>query len=150
MTTTRRSNFAAMLRTTILLASLTGLLVVIGALIGGPDTALLFLGIAALLNLGAYWFCDKIALKMARAKPITEEEAPRLYEIVARADDARRPADAAPLHDPPGPAERLRDRPQPQARGGRRDARASPSCSPRTSCAECSRTSSRTSATATS
>jgi heat shock protein HtpX len=82
MTTTRRSNFSAMLRTTLLLASLTGLLVVIGALIGGPDTALLFLVIAALLNMGAYWFSDRIALAMARAKPVTREEAPRLYEIV--------------------------------------------------------------------
>jgi heat shock protein HtpX len=82
MTTTRRSNFSAMLRTTILLASLTGLLVVIGALIGGPDTALIFLILAALLNFGAYWFSDKLALGMARAKPVTREEAPRLYEIV--------------------------------------------------------------------
>jgi heat shock protein HtpX len=82
MTTTRRSNFSAMLRTTILLASLTGLLVVIGALIGGPDTALLFLVIAAVLNMGAYWFSDRIALAMSRAKPVSREEAPRLYEIV--------------------------------------------------------------------
>ncbi len=82
MTTTRRSNFSAMLRTTILLASLTGLLVVIGALIGGPDTALLFLIIAGVLNLGAYWFSDRIALAMSRAKPVSREEAPRLYEIV--------------------------------------------------------------------
>ena len=82
MTTTRRSNFSAMLRTTVLLASLTGLLVVIGALIGGPDTALLFLILAAVLNIGAYWFSDRIALAMARAKPISREEAPRLYEIV--------------------------------------------------------------------
>jgi heat shock protein HtpX len=55
---------------------------VIGALIGGPDTALMFLVIAALLNFGAYWFSDKLALGMARAKPVTREEAPRLYEIV--------------------------------------------------------------------
>ncbi|HYU61536.1 MAG TPA: zinc metalloprotease HtpX [Solirubrobacterales bacterium] len=82
MTTTRRSNFAATLRTTVLLASLTGLFVVIGALIGGPDTALVFLVMAALLNLGAYWFSDRIALAMARAKPVSESEAPKLYEIV--------------------------------------------------------------------
>jgi heat shock protein HtpX len=81
MTTTRRSNFSAGLRTTILLASLTGLLVVIGALIGGPSTAFLFLGIAAVINIGAYWFSDRIALKMAKAVPISEEEAPRIYEI---------------------------------------------------------------------
>ena len=82
MTTTKRSNFSAMIRTTILLASLTGLLVVIGALIGGPETALLFLIMASVLNLGAYWFSDRIALAMARAKPVSREEAPRLYEIV--------------------------------------------------------------------
>ena len=82
MTTTRRSNFAATLKTTVLLAGLTGLLVVIGALIGGASTALLFLVLAGLLNLGAYWFSDRIALAMARAKPISESEAPRLYQIV--------------------------------------------------------------------
>src|SRR5918995_988497 len=82
MTTTKRSNWAATLRTTILLASLTGLLVVIGALIGGPQTALVFLGIALLFNLGAYWFSDKLALTMSRAKPLEESEAPRLYQIV--------------------------------------------------------------------
>ena len=82
MTTTKRSNFSAMIRTTILLASLGGLLVLIGYLIGGPSTALLFLGFAALLNMGAYWFSDRLALAMARAKPVTEQEAPKLYEIV--------------------------------------------------------------------
>ena len=82
MTTTKRSNFSAMIRTTVLLASLAGLLVLIGFLIGGPDTALLFLGFAALLNMGAYWFSDRLALTMARAKPVTEQEAPKLYEIV--------------------------------------------------------------------
>jgi heat shock protein HtpX len=82
MTPTKRSNWGAALRTTILLASLTGLLVVIGALIGGPQMALAFLGIGLVLNLGAYWFSDKLALAMSRAKPIEESEAPRLYQIV--------------------------------------------------------------------
>jgi heat shock protein HtpX len=82
MTTTRRSNFAAAFRTTILLASLTGLFVVIGALIGGPDTALIFLVLAGVMNLGAYWFSDRIALAMSRAKPVSESEAPRLYQMV--------------------------------------------------------------------
>ncbi len=82
MTTTRSSNFAAALRTTVLLASLTGLLVLIGFLIGGPDTALLFLIMAAVFNFGAYWFSDRIALAMSRAKPVTREEAPRLFEMV--------------------------------------------------------------------
>ena len=82
MKTTRSSNLAATVRTTALLGGLTGLLVVIGALIGGPDTALLFLGIALVMNLGVDWFSDKIALKSAGAKPLSESEAPRIYEMV--------------------------------------------------------------------
>jgi heat shock protein HtpX len=82
MTTTKRSNFGAAIRTTILLASLMGLFVVIGALIGGPETALMFLFFGAVFNFFAYWFSDKIALRMARAKPVEESEAPRLYQMV--------------------------------------------------------------------
>ena len=82
MTTTRRSNVAAALRTTILMASLTGLLVLIGALIGGPEMALLFLVMAGVFNMGAYWFSDKLAIKMSGAKPVSEQEAPGLYQMV--------------------------------------------------------------------
>jgi len=82
MSTTKRSNFAATLRTTILLAGLTGLFVVIGFAIGGAQTALLFLFFGALLNLGAYWFSDRIALRMSGAKPVSEQEVPRLYQMV--------------------------------------------------------------------
>ncbi len=82
MTTTRKSNWAAGVRTTILLATITGLFVVIGFAIGGQQTALLFLGIAAVMNMGAYWFSDKIALKMSGAQPLEESEAPRLYQMV--------------------------------------------------------------------
>ncbi len=82
MTTTKSSNWAAGIRTTLLLAGLTGLLVVIGAWIGGAQTALLFLGIGLVMNLGVYWFSDKIALKTARAQPISEEQAPQIYEMV--------------------------------------------------------------------
>lgn len=82
MTTTRRSKVAAGIRTTMLLAGLTGLLVVIGALIGGPETALLFLFIALAINLAMYWFSDKLALKMSGAKPMEESEAPKIYAMV--------------------------------------------------------------------
>jgi heat shock protein HtpX len=82
MITTKRSTFSAALRTTLLLATLTGLLVVIGALIGGPKVALLFLIGALFFNLIQYWFSDKIALKMAGAKPVTEEEQPKMYEMI--------------------------------------------------------------------
>ncbi|HMC06098.1 MAG TPA: zinc metalloprotease HtpX [Solirubrobacterales bacterium] len=82
MTTTRKSNFAAALRTTILMASLGGLLVVIGYAIGGIGAASGFLVIALLMNGVAYWFSDKIAIASARAKPISESEAPGLYRMV--------------------------------------------------------------------
>src|SRR6187399_2124971 len=82
MTTTKQSTWGATLRTTILLATLSGLLVVIGFAIGGVGTATVFLGIALLINLFSYFFSDKLALKMSRAQPIDESEAPRLYQIV--------------------------------------------------------------------
>src|SRR3954454_2082371 len=82
MTTTRRSNFAALLRTTILMATLGGLLVAIGYLVGGIKGASGFLILALLINLGAYWFSDKLALASAGAKPLSEEEAPALYQMV--------------------------------------------------------------------
>jgi heat shock protein HtpX len=82
MTQATQSNWKAGIRTTVLLATLTGLLVLLGQLIGGPSTALMFLAIGALINMGAYWFSDKIALGMSRAKPLSEEEAPRLHQIV--------------------------------------------------------------------
>jgi heat shock protein HtpX len=82
MTQTTQSNWKAGVRTTILLATLTGLLVLLGQLIGGPSVALMFLLIGAVINMGAYWFSDKIALKMSKAKPLSEEEAPRLHQIV--------------------------------------------------------------------
>jgi heat shock protein HtpX len=82
MTTTRRSNLSATIRTTVLLAGLGGLLVVIGALIGGAQGAAGFLVLALLFNLAMYFFSDKIALRAARAQPISEQEDPRLYQMV--------------------------------------------------------------------
>jgi heat shock protein HtpX len=82
MTTTRSSNFAAGLRTTILMATLGGLLVAIGYAIGGVSIAGVFLVIALVMNFVAYWFSDKIAIASARAKPLSEQEAPALYQMV--------------------------------------------------------------------
>lgn len=82
MSGVRKTNWRAGVRTTALLAGLTGLLVFIGQLIGGPQTALLFLGIGLVLNMGTYWFSDRIALRMSRAKPLDDQEAPRLHQMV--------------------------------------------------------------------
>jgi heat shock protein HtpX len=77
-----QANWKAGMRTTLLLATLTGLLVGIGYLIGGPGTAAVFLFMALAFNLVMFWFSDKIALRMSRAQPLAEEEAPRLHQMV--------------------------------------------------------------------
>ncbi len=82
MTTTRKSNFTAALRTTILMAALGALLVLIGAAIGGVKVASFFLVLALVMNGVAYWFSDKIAIASARAKPVSESDAPQLYQMV--------------------------------------------------------------------
>lgn len=70
------------LRTTFLLALLTGLLVAVGYLIGGAGGAVIFLIIAGAMNFFAYWFSDKLALRMAGAHEITEEQDPHLFSMV--------------------------------------------------------------------
>jgi heat shock protein HtpX len=77
-----QANWKAGLRTTILLATLTGLLVGIGYLVGGPGTALTFLFVGLAFNMVMFWFSDKIALKMSKARPLSEDEAPRLHQMV--------------------------------------------------------------------
>lgn len=71
-----------MLKTTLLLALLTVLLVAIGQLLGGHQGMLWALGFAAVMNVVTYWFSDKIVLAMYRAKPVTESELPELHRIV--------------------------------------------------------------------
>lgn len=71
-------------KTTILLAGLTGLLLAIGQLWAGQRGMMFALILAAVMNLGSYFFSDKIALSMSGAKPISREENPRIYQIVER------------------------------------------------------------------
>ena len=61
-------------KTAILLAGLSGLLLFLGSLLGGNTGLFIALGIALLINGGTYWFSDKLAIKMARAKPASEAE----------------------------------------------------------------------------
>jgi len=70
------------LKTGLLLAVLTVLLVAIGHLIGGAQGATIAFGFALLMNLIAYWFSDKIVLAMYRAKPLGEGEAPQVHRVV--------------------------------------------------------------------
>ena len=70
------------LKTGFLLALLTVLLVFLGQLIGGTQGATFAFVFALLINLGAYWFSDKIVLAMYRAKPLSEAEGPQVYRAV--------------------------------------------------------------------
>ncbi len=73
-----------MLKTTLLLASLTGLLVIVGRLIGGLSGMIIVFVFAIILNFGAYWYSDKIVLRMYRAQEVTASEHPQLYGIVKK------------------------------------------------------------------
>jgi len=71
-------------KTTLLLAALTGLLLVIGDYVGGQRGMMFALLVAAVMNLVGYFFSDKIALAMSGAQAVSREQAPRLYQIVER------------------------------------------------------------------
>ena len=71
-------------KTALLLTSLTLLLMFIGQHFGGESGMMLALVFAIVMNFGAYFFSDKIALATYRAQPVTREQLPRAYEIVER------------------------------------------------------------------
>jgi heat shock protein HtpX len=74
---------AATAKTLLMMGVMTGLLAALGYLfLGGLAGLILFVGLAAVFNFGAYWFSDKLALRMAGAREVTPEEAPRLHQIV--------------------------------------------------------------------
>jgi len=74
------------LKTVVLLASLTTLLLWVGQLVGGPS-GLVIAGIFAIvMNFGSYWFSDKIVLKMYRATEVKDHNH-QLYKIVKEVID---------------------------------------------------------------
>jgi heat shock protein HtpX len=70
------------LRTTMLMAALLGVLLAIGNYLGGARGMLAWGAIGLLFNFGAYWFSDRIALAVNRARPVSRDELPQVYEIV--------------------------------------------------------------------
>jgi heat shock protein HtpX len=72
------------LRTAFLLTALTLVLIVVGGAVAGPNGMKAALGIAVVMNAGAYFFSDKIALMSSGAKPVSREELPRLYAVMER------------------------------------------------------------------
>jgi heat shock protein HtpX len=71
-------------KTALLLGVLTSIVVLLGGALGGSQGMLLGLVMAGVMNLGAYWFSDRIALAMSGAQPVDETQAPQLYGMVHR------------------------------------------------------------------
>src|ERR1051325_11861835 len=72
------------LKTTLLLGLLTGLILVIGDVLGGQNGMMIALILAGVMNFVSYFFSDKIALAMYRAQPVSREQLPRAYQAVER------------------------------------------------------------------
>ncbi len=71
------------LKTLFLLALLSGIIIVLGGLLGGRGGVIIAFGLALVMNVGSYWYSDKIVLSMYRARELAPEEAPYLHDIVA-------------------------------------------------------------------
>ncbi len=71
------------IRTIILLAVLTAVILWVGRVIGGPGGMVMALVLAGVMNFFAYWYSDKIVLRMYRAREVTPQDAPELYRIVS-------------------------------------------------------------------
>ena len=69
-------------KTAMLLAFLTAILLMAGGAIGGRGGATVALIFAGVMNFGAYWFSDKVVLRMYRAKEVSPSDTPQLHGIV--------------------------------------------------------------------
>src|SRR5436305_9616022 len=81
--TTNATALVTRLRTWVLVAGLTGLVIALGVVMGG---AFLWLcaAIAVIFNVVGYFFSDRIALRVARAEPLSEHAAPQVHDVVAK------------------------------------------------------------------
>jgi heat shock protein HtpX len=71
-----------LIKTGLLLVVLTCLLVLVGGAIGGRQGMTIAFVLALVMNVGSYWFSDKIVLASYGARAVTEAEAPQLYRVV--------------------------------------------------------------------
>lgn len=70
------------IKTALLLGVLTGVLMLIGGLFGGKGGVVIAFVFAVIMNFGAYWFSDRIVLRMYRAQEVNERQAPEIYALV--------------------------------------------------------------------
>src|SRR5437588_12605814 len=76
------------IKTYVLLAALGGFLILIGGILGGSSGATIGLLFGLVFTGGSYWFSDKLAIRAAGAKPVTEAEMPDYYRIVRELTEA--------------------------------------------------------------
>lgn len=69
-------------KTALLLGLLTGFFIFIGSVIGGTAGMMIAFLFAIMLNMGAWWFSDSLALRMSRAREVSVEDAPDLHRMV--------------------------------------------------------------------
>jgi heat shock protein HtpX len=81
---TGTTTIANTLKTTVLLAALFGLFILIGRWLGGVNGMIIGFLLAVAMNFFAYWYSDKMALAMSGAQPVSPAEAPGLYRMVSR------------------------------------------------------------------
>jgi heat shock protein HtpX len=70
-------------KTFVLLALLSGLILLAGQAIGDRGGLTIALGLALVMNVGSYWFSDKLAIKMARAQEASPQEYPWYHSMVS-------------------------------------------------------------------
>jgi heat shock protein HtpX len=71
------------LKTGLLLGLLTAIILLFGQMLGGQGGLIFAFILAIAMNVGSYWYSDRIVLSMYKAKEMSPSEAPRLHEIVA-------------------------------------------------------------------
>ncbi|MCW5593945.1 MAG: zinc metalloprotease HtpX [Burkholderiales bacterium] len=74
--------FGNWLKTSLLMAAIVALFGTVGAMLGGAQGMLLALVLGGAMNLWAYWFSDKMVLRMYDAREVDETSAPGLYRMV--------------------------------------------------------------------
>ncbi|MBI4805627.1 MAG: zinc metalloprotease HtpX [Desulfovibrio sp.] len=72
------------IKTGLLLGLLTALLILLGQAMGGKSGLVIALVFAVVMNVGSYWFSDRIVLSMYRAQQLSEEDAPGLFDLVGQ------------------------------------------------------------------
>lgn len=71
-------------KTVILMTAMMVLFILVGGLIGGDNGMIIAFLISLAMNFGSYWFSDKMVLAMYRARQVTQDEYPQLYNIVEK------------------------------------------------------------------